>query len=427
MRRIICCFIAVLVLSMSIVWVSAEEVNNVMSGIGAFKISGFGYYDAQGNEIKELTAGAEIHTKVNLEKKNVGIEKAILIVCVMENGNVIDVKSDSKSFTSVGDTQGLDAVITLPSGVSAENIIKNYSLESYLWHGWLEMQPLGSFSVFGSDDAGISRVTIDNKPLSGFSSEVTEYNMELPASTGSNIEIDALCRDLGTTYTSSVNNGVITIASEAQSGNKMNYTINYTKKAPEASAEFFVYNTSGEHVPNKLQPDIVTLKSPKYIYDKDGNVQAFGADFADYVTRVYYDNYLYFSDIPEQLEGAMVVKLNRTPCESCDYARGFDLKLTLNKSARVYFPFTDTKAEDIGAIKSDVGNQVKIKSLGNAWADATTSVPDPTKAGERLWCGTMYEKELIVPAGEEATLFEINNVGTGLTYGATVIIEWIEN
>lgn len=75
MRRIICCLIAVLVLSMSIVCVGAEEVNNVMSGIGAFKISRFGYYDTQGNEIKELTAGAEIHTKVNLEKRMLELKK----------------------------------------------------------------------------------------------------------------------------------------------------------------------------------------------------------------------------------------------------------------------------------------------------------------------------------------------------------------
>jgi len=418
----------------------------------AFRVLDFGYYDEVDAPLEELNANSVIKTKLALKKTGTKIERATLITCLLSDGEIIDINSVTEIFSEEPYERTLTTSINIPSDAVGE-----LSVQSYLWGGWEEMHPLARWSDFDSENAGVYKLYVYDKLIDTFVPDSNDNNIVLPASTGANPKITAVCEDLGTKVTSEVSdNGdgskKITITAKPRKGESRTYTLNYTVEEPKAEAQIVYDYTDGTTVRKTDDVSFASRKllPPDYQYDDAGNVLDFGDDVMGYITTLYKDSNwgfrMLYVDVPDELMGAEILHLPsemrnnpgiNTPYDYSDMV----VRLTLNKSATFYFPATKDTAALSGASISDVSAEVTYQAVVyggdfkvvSNYKDKGISVQGngSTRPGNQ---GTYrYEIFLEVPEGEESKTFEIPIVGTdsvtsyaGGQYGPLLWLKWAE-
>ena len=112
----------------------------------------------QGNPDIEITSGGTLEVSITLENNTSGTQPYTVMLQILNNGNKVSLKSRSGSLNSAQ-----QEIICLSDGFpKTETDFSKYSAEVYLWSDMTSMQPISTYSVFGSDNNSIYAYKIDD-------------------------------------------------------------------------------------------------------------------------------------------------------------------------------------------------------------------------------------------------------------------------
>ena len=413
----------------------------------AFATKSFGYFDEDGTAVTSLEGLSTVVVKAKLENLGADNTEAVIIAAVYNGGEMVDCKTDKRTYKYIGSVQTYELTLELPA------VQTDCTIKTYLWDGFATLTPLTDPTTNTTDNANIQSLYINGKKVPDFNASTTELTLNMTtAQLGENPDILAVCEDLGAYVTYSYANGTITLTATASNGTTKTYTVTVPVATDEPTILYSALNydytdsTGTNRVTDTnyftIQPR--KLARPDYEKDADGNVLYAPNNAGDtyYVknsTRAKLNGkanfllqgdggkYVVFADVPPQLEGATVLQgrrfSNETDNATYDYS-DMTAMLTLNHSATLYYPAS--KVLNGGTLSTDAG-YLRIVELSSETARVpqlnklTSSKPDNNDS----W----YELDLVVPEGETKTFtVQVCGATTGASgwkqYGPTLLLKW---
>jgi len=260
----------VLVIAMIISLFASFSVyaNGATASGNQFEIISMSYENEEGALVKAPWSNGKCTVKATLQRIGAEANSAALIGAVYDGGNKM-VSADSKGFeySFPGVKHSYELNFTFPENVEGS------VLRLYLWDSVTGLKPIGNGSVFSNiSNSAVEKIWIDGNLLPGFDKAVTEYNVELPMSTGDTPSVHAECADLSTKVETSYSDNAdgskkITVTATANSGESTVYVINYTVKQASVSAQLvydFNNGTEFEYVTEDIALSKRKLLPPEY-------------------------------------------------------------------------------------------------------------------------------------------------------------------
>jgi len=134
-------------------------------------VSNFRFEDVYGTK-NILSSNSKIYAKCDIERIDGDDEKSVPYELVMQiriNGKLVSLTSTK------GSINVSDGIIPIEVEGYIDGNASDCELTAYLFGDVGSLVPLANCAIYGSDTAVLDRITINNRPLSGFSSDVFNY------------------------------------------------------------------------------------------------------------------------------------------------------------------------------------------------------------------------------------------------------------
>lgn len=390
-----------------------------------------------GSDVISLWDNGHCWVKATIRRIGAEADQATLIGVVYKGDEVDKVVMQKEQFLFPGVKKEFSLDCQFPESSAGCDI------KVFLWNSIDGLMPLGKpgrYLNYASNT--LDMIYINGYEVPGFTPDVTEYTVSLPASSVGTPEIFAVATDMATKYEVAHDTEQSKIVVKAiprggknsegkdvsysnGGGEAKEYTINYDIAEPTAKVELvYDYTASGTTTKKTEEVGFANrdLLPISWVKNDDGSYGLGtneNAIWTNYATRIYKDTRRLYVDVPEELQGAKVVAISgaknasaNTPIDYSDMVA----KLTLNKSATFYFTSTEANAKLSGATHCAIADQVKYANP-TTYSDLVKLKPDTISTAvignfNKFGADKIYKLDLIVPEGVESKTFEIPIVGS---------------
>ncbi len=361
------------------------------------------FRDAGGRELVQLKSNEQVSAQLTVKNVTDKPVKATLILAYYEYGLLKSLNSYDNSIAGGKDT-------TMTAAVMTGNNPAKGRLKAFLWESYAGNVVYAREAVFGSADASVENILLDGVSLQGFSPEVREYQVHLPATAIDYPQIHLVTGDLAAnvqiTEQAFPSEVTIQVTSSDRTAQK-SYRIRFTKEAATVSNIVMHYSVGDQDITTAALSTGVA--HPEFIKPIPSGVTT-GADYYGVgnlksYTRCVYDRETYLLNIPEYLIGSTLIAGSQSEASNAqkkaDVRNPQNRKLMtfdINASADIYY-MQVTKGN--GSVERytpwlpEFGFQY-VEDLPN-WAEATIDAP-------RLRDGSVYRKTVTVEEGETQTI-----------------------
>ena len=376
----------------------------------AFDVVSFKYCNADGTEITDFTnftASQVVKAQATVKNNGASPNDITLILLAYQNGKLIKYDDSAAMGDNVasGATALLEASITLPTDPTG------CTLYAYMWEDLTTMEALSNPAEFGSENAELEYAVVGGKKVTFDENGVG--TVVLPASASGNPAVEILAKDVTTKFSTSYEDGKVTINTTSTGGSEKTYIVNYTKEPAKltnvsyTSASTYVVDESdvqntlklGTVKPNLVAADFydeATGGYTKTINDVYGVGTYTG--LADYVTPAVSNRYPYWfcMDLPERFVGMNYLAI---PYNNDTVYSGNDtITFTTNKSVRFYVSSNESWKDASG---THVGTYT-FSYVGMGDSTATTTPYTDLVSQKKNFENRMYYYDVIVPEGQES-------------------------
>ncbi|MBQ6999323.1 MAG: hypothetical protein IJN62_06020 [Clostridia bacterium] len=405
----------------------------------AFDVVTFDYCNADNSTITDFTnftANQVIKAKANIKNTGAASGDVTLILLAYQNGKLIKFASDKLTLAAGADDDAL-AQITLPATPAG------CTVQTYFWSDILNMEALSKPAEFGSDNANLEYAVVGGKKVTFDENGIG--TVVLPASSNGTPTVEVSAEDISTKFSTSYEDGKITITTSSTGGATKAYVINYTKAEPSLTNLSFwdeyidaTYTDSSENINSKLtngivKPNLVAedfyddatgdyTKTIKDVYDVDVYT-----GLKDYVNSSYSNKvpYWFYMDLPERFVGMNYIMVPYTNPGTV-YSAKDTITFTTNKSVRFYVSANESWKDANGThVGTYAFNQLR---LGDTTA-ATTSykvMKETSQSANHTFENRMYYYDVIVPAGQESVTATLKVQSAGTWDFPHIFYEFIE-
>lgn len=374
------------------------------NGEPVLQTSQVSFLDAAGNVLNQLTADSQITARLTVKGTEERSVKASFILAYYEYGFLKSLKSCDSTISGGRETL---MEVSLTTGSKPER----GKLKAFLWESYEGNTILSKSAEFSSKNANVSDILLNEIPLEGFTPEISEYSVVLPASSLDYPEIHVATGDLAAevqitkgTFPSNMEIKVISSDKSAQKS----YRINFSKQEAAVSNVIMHYTAGDFNITSSALSK--NVRNPEFIVQPPVGVTQ-GADYFGMgnlksYTRCVYDRDTYLINLPEYLLGSTIIAGNQN--ETRDAQKKAQIKdinnkklmtFDLNASADVYYMMV-TKGTESSLLSyapwlAEYGFR-HVENLPN-WIEGSIELP-------KFRDGSVFKKTVTVKNGETETV-----------------------
>ena len=393
-------------LSITIVVLLVFSLVSFASEIGepVLRTSQISFLDDEGTALSQLKVNSKVTARLTAKGTAGKDVKASFILAYYEYGFLKSLKSYD---SSVSQSEEITMEVSVTTGSKPER----GKLKAFLWESYEGSTILSKSAEFGSKNANVSDILLNGIPLKGFSPEISEYKVILPASSLDYPDIQAVTGDLAADvqiikqeFPSEVE---IKVVSSDKSTYK-SYRIQFSRQ-DAAVSNVIMHYTSGA---TDLTVSAVSnnAQNPEFVNPVPNGITEgalhFGVSNLKSFTRCVYDRDTYLINLPEYLLGSTVIAGSQN--ETRDVQKKAQIKdinnkklmtFDLNASADIYYMMvakgTESSLLSHAPWLVEYGFQY-VENLPN-WIEAAIDVP-------KIRDGSVFKKTVTVENGETQTV-----------------------
>ena len=239
LKRVLAALLAVCMLSGLLTAAAFAESDYKTGRIAFFK---------DGTEVSDFAAGDIITAKVKV-KSATSTDSLMFMLMLYQDDMLYDMAFDNKP--AAASAVEYSAELEIPDNTD------NLELTAVLWDNLKDMNAICSSSILPVTNIKLLELSVNGEPIEGFSPDVTEYTIEIPADTTELPKIEYKAVDNGvkvsiTDPSTFPGQSIVTVTAPGTSDESTVYTINYsaplvsniTAVSSEADIANFQYGTN---------------------------------------------------------------------------------------------------------------------------------------------------------------------------------------